>query len=368
MKNRLLIAVLSVPIVLIAGFFFTVWKSSREPSLTVVTWTGTYGHAQKSAQMMPFARASGVNVRIAEYDGGTAEIAMAVAEKTYAWDVIDMELPDAVTACREGLLERIDLGRLPSAPDGTPAARDFLPGALGPCWVASIAYSRIVAFDPKRFDGAAPATLADFFDTKKFPGPRAISGSAKYNLEMALLADGVPAKQVYAVLSTPDGIARALRKFDSIRESIVWLGEGDTPAKALADGRAVFAVMLNGDLFDAQIGGRDLGVIWDGQPVEFDVFVVPRGNPRKEMAFDYIRYATGTERLGALASWVPYGPARKSARALVGSNPDLKVAMAPFQPTTGARFASAFPINDEWWRSHGADAETLWRAWLAKKS
>ena len=39
--------------------------------------------------------------------------------------------------------------------------------------------------------------------------------SAKLNIEMALLADGVAPKAVYEVLSTPQGVARALQ---SLRE------------------------------------------------------------------------------------------------------------------------------------------------------
>ena len=136
---------------------------------------------------------------------------------------MSVTLPDAVAACRQGLLEPIDAATLPDGSNGAPAARDFVAGAIGPCWVGSVVYSQVIAYDPHRFGGREPSTLADFFDLKKFPGPRALRrASSKLNLEMALLADGVAPGEVYAALSTPAGVARALAKLDVIRSALVW--------------------------------------------------------------------------------------------------------------------------------------------------
>jgi putative spermidine/putrescine transport system substrate-binding protein len=366
MKRHYLALLLAILAIWAAGFLLYVWKSAGGRPLTVATWAGAYGHAQISAQISPFARMSGADVRIAIYDGGTHDIARQESAKSYDWDVIDMELPDAVAACRAGLLERVDAARLPPSPMGTPAQRDFLPGAIGPCWVADAVYSRLIAFDRRRFGSMPPKTLADVFDLKKFPGPRALSHSAKYNLEMALLADGVKPAEVYAVLATPAGLARALAKLETIRTALVWPEPGETPAKLLTNGRAAFAAVLNGELLDAMQSETPFGTIWDGQLYEFDVLAVPRGNPRRNQAFDFLRYATNAPALGRLASWVPYGPARLSARRLVGPNPDLKMALTPFQPPTGNRLATALAVDDDWWQRHGTAAEAAWQAWLTR--
>jgi putative spermidine/putrescine transport system substrate-binding protein len=359
-----LIATLVLSVVVLFGYM---WLTRHGPRLTVVTWAGQYGHAQASALLVPFARRSGVDVRIAEYDGGTAELARQVAANEYAWDVVDLELPDAVAACRQGLLEPMDAAALPAGPNGTPAARDFLAGAIGPCWIGSVVYSQVIAYDPRRFAGGEPSSLADFFDLKKFPGPRALRRSGpKFNLEMALLADGVASGEVYAALSTPQGVARALAKLDTIRGALVWSSSDDPPVRMVADGRAAFTTVLNGDVFDAVTHGSRLSVIWDRQLYEFEAFGIPKGNPKRSLAMDFIRFATQAENLGAVASWVPYGPARASALPYVGDNPDLKIAMRPHLPTTPEHFATAFAINDQWWRLHGADVEVLWQAWLAK--
>ena len=357
-----LVAVAAILVVVL--LFGYMWLTRRGPVLTVVTWAGTYERAQTSSLLLPFARSTGTDVRLAEYDGGTAELARQVKARKFRWDVMDLELPDAVAACSEGLLEPVDLATLPAAPNGTPAREDFLPGALGPCWVASVAYSQAIAFDPHRFAGPQPSSLADFFDLKRFPGPRALRRSAKLNLELALLADGVAPDAVYPTLSTPQGVARALAKLDTIRKDIVWWTPSQPPARLLQSGQAALSTILNGDIFDAANNDQPLGVIWDRQLYEFDVFGIPKGNPKKTLAMDFIRFATQAPNLGHVASWVPYGPARKSALAYVGDNPDLKVAMRPFLPT--AHFATAFRVDDAWWRVHGADVDAQWQAWLAK--
>jgi len=367
MKRWIKVVVIAAGFLLLVVLFGYFWMTHRGPKLTLATWPGPYSHAQMSALLLPFGDRSGVDARIKEFDGGTDELARQVASKTYIWDVVDMELPDAVAACHQGLLEPINAATLPAGPDGAPASQDFVTSAIGPCWVGSVVFSQVIAYDPHRFAGQQPSTLADFFDLAKFPGPRALRRtSGKFNLEMALLADGVAPGEVYETLSTPEGVARALAKLDTLGASLVWSTKDDPPKTMLTNGRAAFAMMLNGDLFDVATHQGKLGVIWDRQLYELDVFVIPKGNPKRAMARDFIRFATQADRLGAVASWVPYGPARKSALAYVGKNPELNIEMLSYLPTTSDHFATAFAVDDEWWRLHGTDIDALWQVWLAK--
>jgi putative spermidine/putrescine transport system substrate-binding protein len=109
---------------------------------------------------------------------------------------------------------------------------------------------------------------------------------------------------------------------------------------------------------------QPVGVIWDRQLYEFDAFAVPKGDPRKDAAMDFIRFATSSQPLAREADWVPYGPARRSSLAFVGRNPELGTAMAAFLPTAPANFATAFAIDDSWWRRHGDAIAPRWEAWL----
>ncbi|MGH8121288.1 MAG: extracellular solute-binding protein, partial [Rudaea sp.] len=333
MKRRTIVILAAAGTILLAvvGIFF--WLTRPLPVLTVATWSGPYSRAQANAMFRTFGDARGYDVRIALYDGGLDELRRMVGNSRYDWDVMDFELPDAIAACRMGLLEHIDTASLPAGADGTPAAKDFVKNAIGPCWIGSVVYSQVIAYDSHRYGQATPQSAADFFDLKRFPGPRALRRGAKYNLELALLADGVKPSDVYDALLTPVGIDRALAKLSTLKGSLVWWSNSADAIAMLSDGRAAFATILDGDVYDAAQRHHPVSVVWDRQLYELDVFGVPKGNPRKEVALDFVRFATAASPLAGVAGWVPYGPARHSALPLVGRNPELGIAMTPYLPT-----------------------------------
>jgi putative spermidine/putrescine transport system substrate-binding protein len=355
--RRILIALLIIVAAALVGFY---WYTRPLPILKIVTWSGEYGRAQRAAMIEPYRDVGHVDTQPEEWDGDLAEVRRAVTSHTYKGDVIDFELPKAIQACREGLLEKIDAGTLPAGADGTAAANDFVAGAVGDCFVASVAYSQVIFFAHNTFHGADPASMNDFFDTQKYPGPRALHASAKFNLEMALLADGVAPKDVYKTLASDEGVARAFKKLDTIKPVLIWWHNSGEPAQLIQNGKAVFTTALNGDVFDARAALP--GIIWDRQLYEFDVFGVPKDDPNKDMAMDFIRWATGSKPLAGVADWVALGPARRSSWPLVTKNPELGVAMAQFLPTS--HFGDAFAVDDGWWLAHGPALEARFQTWM----
>jgi hypothetical protein len=89
----------------------------------------------------------------------------------------------------------------------------------------------------------APTTWADFWDTKKIPGKRAMRKGARYNLEFALMADGVKPADVYKVLATKDGADRAFKKLTELKPSIQWWEAGAQPPQFLVAGDVVMATL-----------------------------------------------------------------------------------------------------------------------------
>lgn len=331
------------------------------PILTVMTWPGAYGRAQAIAQIRPYGVEKDVDVRPAVWDGELGEIRAMVKTQEYKADVIDFELPAAVQACREGLLEKIDAAILPAGADGTPAARDFVTGAIGPCWVGSMVYSQVMVFSPRL--KRVPQSLADFFDTRKFRGRRALSrANAKFNLEMALLADGVQPGEIYEVLNLPEGLDRAFAKLKALRP--IWAHDSKDALRWVGNGRAVMATALNGDV-QAE---KDFtpGVIWEHQLYEMDVFAIPMGTPKKELALDFIIFATGSRALANAANWTGFGPARRSAIALVTQNPELGTPMRPLLPTAPENFRDAFAVDDGWWLTHGPAIASRWQEFVSR--
>ncbi len=358
LRRRLLLALAAALIALIGVLYL---KTRPAPILTVMTWPGAYGRAQASAQMRPFGAEKNVDVRTALWDGDLKDVRAMVGQHAYKADVIDFELPVAVQACREKLLEKIDPAILPPGADGTPAARDFVAGAVGPCWVGSMVYSQLMITAPKFKN--PPATLADFFDRKKFPGRRALSrANAKFNLEMALLADGVAPGDVYNALSTPEGLDRAFAKLAALDP--IWAHDSKDALEWVKNGRAVMATALNGDV--QTLKDFTPGVIWDHQLYELDVLGIPAGNPDKLRALDFIIYATGSAPLAAVSNWIGLGPARRSAIGLVKNNPETGQAMRPLLPTAPENFHDAFAIDDGWWLVHGGAIAPRWQEFVSR--
>jgi putative spermidine/putrescine transport system substrate-binding protein len=83
--------------------------------LTVVSWGGAYTKSQVEAYHKPWMEMTGKSLISVDYDGNVAPIKAQVEAGNVTWDVVDVELSDAVRLCDEGLIEEIDLSILPPA-------------------------------------------------------------------------------------------------------------------------------------------------------------------------------------------------------------------------------------------------------------
>ena len=347
----------------LTGFAFA---AAAEGEVTVMSWGGAYGKSQDEAYNKPFAAETGVNVTMVDADNPATPIKAQVEAGNVSIDVADVEYSDAIRLCDEGLLEEIDVSMLPAAPDGTPAEEDFIEGGLTDCAVASIVWSTAIAYNTEA-NPTAPDSIDDFFNLADFPGKRGLRKGAKINLEMALMGDGVPASEVYDMLETDEGVDRAFAKLDTIKDSVVWWEAGAQPPQLLADGEVVMTTAYNGRIFNAAVGeGQPFEILWDGQLLDFDLFVIPKGAPNIENAKKYITFATDTQRLADQASWISYGPARKSSGALVGLYSDGKTEMAPHMPTAEANLGNALVNNFEFWADRDTELNERFNAWLAQ--
>ncbi len=350
-----------------AGLATAVGIANAADTITVVSWGGAYTKSQVEAYHKPWIARTGNFVVSEDYNGGLAEVKAQVEANNVKWDIVDVELSDAIRGCDEGLLESISIDDLPAGADGVAAKDDFLPGTYYDCAVANIVWSTIYAYDSTKLS-EAPTTIADFFDLEKFPGKRGLRKNPKANLEMALMADGVPADGVYDVLETEEGIARAFAKLDTIKGETVFWEAGAQPPQLLADGEVVMTTAYNGRIFNAVASeDKPFEIVWDGQVWDLDLWVIPKGAPNKDAAMDFLKYSTSTEALAKQASWISYGPARKSSASLVGSfhnNPDLKMAM--HMPTAPSNMTNALQNNFEFWADNQDQLSEQFNAWLAK--
>ena len=344
-----------------AGLFAATAAAQAETALTIVSWGGAYTKSQLEAYHKPFTKNTGIKINSEDYNGGLAEVKAQVEAGNVTWNAVDVELSDAVRACDEGLAEVIDPSILPPAPDGTPAMDDFIENTVTECAVGTIVWSTVYAYDDSKYSGDKPATMADFFDVKEFPGKRGMRKNAKPNLEFALIADGVAVDKVYETLSTDEGVARAFKVLDSIKDDVLWWEAGAQPPQMLADGEVSMTTAYNGRLFNAiAVEKKPFVIVWDGQIWDLDLWIIPKGAPNMKETLEFIKFSTDTQRLADQAKYISYGPVRKS------SFPMIQEEMKPHMPTSPANFTNALQNDYEWWADHQDEMNEKFNAWLAK--
>ncbi len=338
-------------------------------SLTVVSWGGAYTESQKKAYHEPYTKMTGVQINNEDKAAnGLAGIRAQVEAGNVTWDLVDMLEGPALRACDEGIIEEIDYDAvLEPAPDGTPASEDFIEGTLSGCFIPQIVYATVFAYNETMFPGDKPSTVADVFDLEKFPGKRSLEKSARGNLEWALVADGVPHDQVYEVLDTEEGVARAFAKLDTIKDSVVWWSAGAQPPQLLADKEVSIASGYNGRFFNAEVVEKQpIHILWDGQLLEVDGWVIPVEGKNQDEVMKYLRFATDTQRLADQAKYISYGPARKSSMDMVSTHLETGVEMAPHMPTNPENLKTAIKLDAEWWADNGDSMNERFSAWLAR--
>jgi putative spermidine/putrescine transport system substrate-binding protein len=270
--------------------------------LTIISWGGSVNDAQREAFFAPFAAESGIKVVDDAWGGGVGAIRTRVeAGGDPGWDVVQGEAEEVQIGCAEGLYEPIDWSKIKEKDR-------LIPEGVSKCGVGSMVWSAGIAYDKDKLD-PAPTSVADFFDTQRFPGKRAIRKGPKYALEIALMADGVPADKVYETLRTQEGVDKAFAKLESIKPDLLFFESGGQSIQLMASGEAAMVMAFNGRVTAAnQTDKRNFKFIWPGSVYAVDSWVILRNSPNKEAALKFVEFAARAEQQKILPLKVAYGP------------------------------------------------------------
>lgn len=341
--------------------------------MTIVSWGGAYSASQQAAYHDPYMANTGINIINDESSPeGVAKLRAMNEAGNITWDLVDLEAADAIRVCDEGLALEIDHDEvLAAAPDGTSASADFGDMIVSDCFIPQIVFSTTFGYRTDMVpEGVEPPTGAcDVFDLETYPGKRALNKRPVANMEWALLCDGVAYEDVYDVLETEEGQARAFAKLDTIKDEVIWWSASAEPIQMLADGEIFMGSAYNGRLFSAIVEqDQPIGMAWNWQMFDIDGWVVPAGLPEDRLArtMDYLHFATDTQRLADQAKYISYGPARASSAPLVGQHETLGIDMAPHMPTDPNNAENTFVNNYEWWADYRDDLDAKFQAWLAQ--
>ncbi len=335
--------------------------SVRANEITFISWVGPYMRSQMLGFVRPYEAANNTRVHVRSYNGGINEIRDQVESANVIWDVVDLTQADSLRACEEGLLENLEDIELPAGADGSSFRDDFVDGALNPCGVGGIVWGTAFAYNKRIYGDKVPTSIVDFFDTKTYPGPRAIRNDPSVIMEWALMADGVARDDVYPMLETEKGVARALARMNAIKPGLRLWETGREPVRLLNGGEvAMSSIWATTGAVAAREADANLALVWDGRVIELDLFGIPRGSRNKEAALDFIRFASSTRSQAEMVRYLPNGPTRKSALALL---PEDVLTQIP----NGPAYENNLYIRSDaqWWARHHGRLEEAFKAWVA---
>ncbi len=336
MKTKLAIAAAAV---LFAG---TAAKAA-DTTLTISSYGGAYQEAQSKSYFQPFM-AQNSDIKIVEDTSSSNAKLKAMVETGNV--TLDLLLTDDSFGLEADAkwLEPIDYSIVDRS--------KFIEGAAGKYRVASDIEGTVVAYNAQEFGGDAPKGFADFFDTKRFPGSRAVWKYAASGIfETALLADGVKPEDLY-----PIDVDRALKKLDTIKADIVWWDSGSQAEQYLASGEATMGLVWVGRALN--VADKGIKIDWTNWTSQTGFWVVPKGTKNKESAMKAINFFTEPAQQIEFTKYMPYGPSNKNA---------VSAADAKFKGSLPTDHLDARVLmNADWWAENGAKVDLRFQEWLLK--
>lgn len=322
--------------------------------LTAVSWGGALQEAQSKTLWQPAAKVMGITVREETY-GGMADLRLQVKSGAVTWDVVTSGSGSAARAGAEGLLEELDYSVIDVS--------TFQKGLWQDYCVGGDVFSTVLAWNTNTFGDDGPQSWADFWDVEKFPGKRAYRNSVAGALEPALMADGVPADKVYEVLSTPEGIDRALDKIRELKPHIaVWWSSGAQHAQLMVDGEVDMVTGWNGRFDVAAKDGAAVKYTFNEALLDYDCYAIAKGAPNKDLAMKFLAEIVKPQYQADFTQYITYGPTNIKAYEL-GLIDEEYAKQLPSHPDNAAK---QLPIDLQWYIDNEADASAKYQDMLTE--
>lgn len=327
---------------------------AQDKEVTIASWGGSYQDAQSKALFQPASEKTGIAVKEESY-GGMSDVRLQVQTGAVTYDVVVSGSGSAARAAEEGLLEELDYNVIDVSEFGEGYYSDYC--------VGGDVFSVVYAWNTDTVGEEGPQSWTDFFDAEKFPGSRAYRGKVSGALEPALMADGVPPEEVYEVLSTEEGIDRAIDKIRELKPHIdVFWTSGAQHAQLMKDGEVDMSTGWNGRFDNARKDGAKLDYSYNQALADYDCFAIPKGAPNKDTAMEFLAEISKAEYQDDLPEYITYGPTNLAAYETGEISEDMK-AQLPSSPQNAQK---QLTIDTDWYQKWETKAAEKYQAMLTE--
>jgi putative spermidine/putrescine transport system substrate-binding protein len=316
--------------------------------ITFVSQGGAYQQAQTIAILDPAAKTLGITINQDSIPDAWPMIKTQGATGKPVWDVVDTPASNCIRGGEQGLIEKLDFGKIPNAAMLPPEYKS-------PYSVAYEFYSSVLAYNTSTFGSSPPQSWTDFWDVKKFPGRRALRNHPLATLEAALLADGVAPDKLY-----PMDVDRAFKKLDEIKPHItVWWTSGGQSAQLLHDGEVDMIMAWNGRVSALIKEGASVAYTYNQGILQNTSLCLLKNAPNLKTAVSFLNEAIAPVNQANLPLHIDYGPGNPKAFDTGMIKPE-RAAQLPSAPENAKK---QLLMSYQWWSS--ADGEKAEKRWLA---
>jgi len=301
----------------------------------VDAWQGPYRGVRPGIRFINTSPADVVQIK-EQVDAGTV-----------GWNIVTVPPGHAIENCGT-LYERL---AVPGLDDD-----HFAPGTHGECFVAVLQYSLVFSYNTEKWPdpGAAPKTVADFFDVERFPGTRGVAATLTDGiLEWALLADGVDPASLY-----PLDVDRALAKWESIRATTTWAATADDLLELVKSEQVDMQLLLQPHTLAAIDKGMPIAPVWDVTLTTVSGLAIPRGSPYLEQAQQFLSFVLQPSQQTRIAEVTGVEPVNLEAEP---NRSDSSNSVNAFGP---ANTGTTVAIDQQWWGQNWASTSAEFHAWL----
>ena len=287
---------------------------------TFTSWGGALSDAEKAAFTDPFAASKGIEIVNAS-PTETAKIKAMVQSGNVEWDLVDVGGRTVWQGGKEGFLEQLDLSKIPNA-------ANLEKGWVSPYGIATSTGASIMGWSTTAFPDGGPQSWADFWDVKRFPGPRGLYKYFYYNYEAALLAAGVKREEVFPY--TTEKADMALGKVKELKPNVsVWWGAGAQPPQLLSTGELALSSAWSGRMLAAEAEGAPVAHTYKDGIAWANWWVIPKGSPNAAVAHELLDFALAEEQQAKLLTLKTYGPVLSAATAGADEETKKVLVMSP---------------------------------------
>jgi len=341
---------------IVAAFVLGAAASAEARDFTYAGWGGGLEDTQREVYLKDFTQKTGKPFKEDTYLGGWADFETMQQSGNVKWDVVNVESAELQRGCDEGVFLSLGYGKI-----GTPQSA-FTPGTATTCGIGSYVWAFAIAYNSEATK-TPPKSFADFWDLKTWPGKRGLRKGPHFNLELALLADGVPSKDVYKTLATPEGVDRAFKKLDAIKANVLWWEAPAQAVEQLASGNVELVVAPNARISDAAKSGKPFKIVYNPGMVGTDFWVILKNSPMVDQAYDFLKVATNVDNQAKFSSSFAYAPTVAAAAQKL--SPQVAEAL-PVGPAVADALDVSSNEANQFWADNGDALNERWNAWLAK--